>query len=98
MCHPTVEFSTDNLCIDGMQKVVCVSSAKVPIVKIWDPELNLACDMNVNNTLALENTRMVRTYVEIDERVRPLAMIIKYWTRRRVLNDAGQYIQPGAFS
>ncbi|KAL2016174.1 hypothetical protein VTK56DRAFT_4092 [Thermocarpiscus australiensis] len=72
----------------GMEKVVCVSSAKVPIVKIWDPELNLACDMNVNNTLALENTRMVRTYVSIDDRVRPLAMIIKYWTRRRIVNDA----------
>ncbi|KAI0172565.1 hypothetical protein GGR52DRAFT_413220 [Hypoxylon sp. FL1284] len=72
----------------GMDKVVCVSSAKVPIVKIWDPELQLACDMNVNNTLALENTRMIKTYVQIDERVRPLAMIIKYWTRRRKVNDA----------
>ncbi|CAP67680.1 uncharacterized protein PODANS_1_15710 [Podospora anserina S mat+] len=72
----------------GMQDVVCISAAKVPIVKIWDPELKLACDMNVNNTLALENTRMVRTYVSIDERVRPLAMIIKHWTRRRIINDA----------
>ncbi|ORY60705.1 uncharacterized protein BCR38DRAFT_459715 [Pseudomassariella vexata] len=78
----------DLLAKHGMEKVVCVSSAKVPIVKIWDPELGLACDMNVNNTLALENTRMIRTYVEIDERVRPLAMIIKYWTRRRIVNDA----------
>ncbi|KAH0565011.1 hypothetical protein GP486_001596 [Trichoglossum hirsutum] len=72
----------------GMERVVCVPNAKVPIVKIWDPELQLACDMNVNNTLALENTRMIRTYVDIDERVRPLAMIIKYWTKRRILNDA----------
>ncbi|KAI4168462.1 MAG: hypothetical protein LQ348_007485 [Seirophora lacunosa] len=72
----------------GMERVVCVNHAKVPIVKIWDPELELACDMNVNNTLALENTRMIKTYVEIDERVRPLAMIIKYWTRKRILNDA----------
>ncbi|KAI0018135.1 hypothetical protein F4780DRAFT_771948 [Xylariomycetidae sp. FL0641] len=72
----------------GMQKVVCVSSAKVPIVKIWDPELELSCDMNVNNTLALENTRMIKTYVEIDERVRPLAMIVKHWTRQRIINDA----------
>jgi DNA polymerase sigma len=73
-----------------MQRVVCVNHAKVPIVKIWDPELELSCDMNVNNTLALENTRMIRTYVEIDPRVRPLAMVIKHWTRRRVLNDAGE--------
>ena len=72
-----------------MERVVCVSHAKVPIVKIWDPELKLACDMNVNNTLALENTRMIRTYVEVDERVRPLAMSVKHWTKRRILNDAG---------
>ncbi|KAI2611844.1 hypothetical protein GGR54DRAFT_341586 [Hypoxylon sp. NC1633] len=78
----------DLLANHGMERVVCVSSAKVPIVKIWDPELQLACDMNVNNTLALENTRMIKTYVLIDERVRPLAMIIKHWTRRRIVNDA----------
>lgn len=76
---------------DGMEKVVCVPSAKVPIVKIWDPELGLACDMNINNTLALENTRMIKTYVQIDERVRPLAMIIKYWAKQRILNDAGKW-------
>jgi DNA polymerase sigma len=76
--------------VDGMEKVICVSTAKVPIVKIWDPELCLACDMNVNNTLALENTRMIKTYVQLDDRVRPLAMIIKYWTKRRVVNDAGR--------
>lgn len=78
----------------GMEKVVCISAAKVPIVKIWDPELGLACDMNVNNTLALENTRMVRIYVEADPRVRQLAMIIKYWTRRRIINDAGEMMEP----
>ncbi|KAJ9639351.1 hypothetical protein H2199_006384 [Coniosporium tulheliwenetii] len=84
----TVHMLAEALAKHGMEKVVCVPSAKVPIVKIWDPELRLACDMNVNNTLALENTRMIKTYVQIDDRVRPLAMIIKYWTSRRILNDA----------
>ena len=77
-----------------MERVVCVPHAKVPIVKFWDPELRLACDMNVNNTLALENTRMIKTYVEIDKRVRPLAMIVKQWTKRRTLNDAGEIVSP----
>lgn len=71
-----------------MERVQCIQ-AKVPIVKIWDPQYELACDMNINNTLALENTRMIKTYVQIDERVRQMAMIIKYWTRQRILNDAG---------
>ncbi|CZR62895.1 related to polynucleotide adenylyltransferase [Phialocephala subalpina] len=78
----------DLLARNGMEKVICVSTAKVPIVKIWDPELRLACDMNVNNTAALENTRMIKTYVQIDPRVRPLAMIIKNWTKERIVNDA----------
>ncbi|KAF9583438.1 hypothetical protein BGW38_009463, partial [Lunasporangiospora selenospora] len=72
----------------GMQKVFCVPRAKVPIVKLWDPELHLSCDMNINTPLGLMNTRMIKTYVAIDPRVRPFAMIIKHWARRRVLNDA----------
>lgn len=72
-----------------MQRVVCIPAAKVRIVKVWDPELELACDMNVNNVAALENTKMIRTYIQIDDRVRELAMIIKHWTKRRLINDAG---------
>ncbi|CAO3589416.1 unnamed protein product [Absidia cylindrospora] len=72
----------------GMQHVVCVPRAKVPIVRLFDTESQLACDMNVNNTMALHNTNMIRTYVAIDPRVRPLAMIIKHWTKQRLLNDA----------
>jgi DNA polymerase sigma len=75
---------------NGMERVVCVSSAKVPIVKIWDPELQVACDLNVNNPIALENTALIKKYVEMDRRVRPLAMIIKHWAKRRILNDAGK--------
>ena len=73
-----------------MERVVCIPAAKVRIVKVWDPELQLSCDMNVNNVAALENTRMINLYVQIDDRVRPLAMIVKHWTKRRILNDAGR--------
>lgn len=76
-----------------MERVICIAAAKVPIVKIWDPYLQVAADMNVNNTLALENTRMIRTYVLIDDRVRPLGLMIKYWAKQRILNDAGKYIE-----
>ncbi|CZT14888.1 uncharacterized protein RCC_00827 [Ramularia collo-cygni] len=72
----------------GMEKIVCRAAAKVPIVKYWDPDLKLHADLNVNNTLALQNTRMIKAYVQLDDRVRPLAKIIKYWTKRRILNDA----------
>jgi DNA polymerase sigma len=88
---PDMDVRLLTTCAGGMDKVVCRAVAKVPIVKCWDPELELACDINVNNPLALENTRMIRTYVQLDDRVRPLAKIIKYWTKRRLLNDAGKH-------
>ncbi|KAL6704862.1 hypothetical protein ACN47E_007545 [Coniothyrium glycines] len=83
--HPLAEALDKH----GMERVVCIPAAKVRIVKIWDPEFKLACDINVNNVAAIENTRMIKTYIDLDDRVRPLAMIIKHWTKRRILNDAG---------
>ncbi|KAG1453150.1 hypothetical protein G6F46_009486 [Rhizopus delemar] len=72
----------------GMQHIVCVPRAKVPIVRLFDPEMQLSCDINVNNTVALENTKMIKVYVSLDPRVRPLIMIVKHWTKQRLLNDA----------
>ena len=31
------------LCVDGMEDMYVVANAKVPIVKFYDPEFNLAC-------------------------------------------------------
>ncbi|KAI9505785.1 hypothetical protein BX070DRAFT_178508, partial [Coemansia spiralis] len=69
-------------------RTYCVPQARVPIVKAWDPELRIASDINVNNTIALHNTRMIQTFVAIDARVRPFVMAIKHWTKCRELNDA----------
>ncbi|KAJ2465444.1 hypothetical protein EV174_006658, partial [Coemansia sp. RSA 2320] len=69
-------------------RTYCVPHARVPIVKSWDPELRIASDINVNNTIALHNTRMIQTFVAIDARVRPFVMAIKHWSKCRELNDA----------
>lgn len=74
-----------------MQKVICVHAKAVPIVKIWDPELKLACDLNVNNQVAVKNTQLVKTYIELDERVRPVAMVVKHWSKKRVINEGEEH-------
>ncbi|CCG83661.1 PAP/25A associated domain family [Taphrina deformans PYCC 5710] len=76
----------------GMQNVVCRAQAKVPVVAIYDPELKIACDMNINNTLALRNTRLVRTYMQLDERARQLTFAIKHWAANRALNEAAYLV------
>ncbi|KAJ1560290.1 hypothetical protein HK405_007602, partial [Cladochytrium tenue] len=52
----------------GMTKVYTVGKAKVPICKFYDPELRITCDINVNNTIALHNTRLIKAYLEVDPR------------------------------
>jgi DNA polymerase sigma len=70
-----------------MVRIKPINSSKVPICKFADPEFGLACDINVNQEISLHNTELIRSYVAIDPRVRPLVMIVKYWTKCRVLND-----------
>jgi DNA polymerase sigma len=43
--------------------------------------------MGVNNNLALRNSRLIRDYSLIDDRLRQLAYFVKYWARRRKIND-----------
>ena len=70
-----------------MKNVTCVHAKAVPIVKIWDPELEMACDLNVNNHVALKNTEMVRAYMAVSWKIRAFAMTIKHWTSSRILNQ-----------
>lgn len=72
----------------GLEVTKIITKAKVPIAKVWDPILQLACDFNINNTLALQNTKLIKTYVAMDPRVRPLILFIKHWAKQRNIDDA----------
>jgi DNA polymerase sigma len=62
--------------------------ARVPIIH-WAPRKPgyLACDISVNNNLAVINSRLVGSYCAIDSRVQPLGIVIKSWAKARGIND-----------
>jgi predicted nucleotidyltransferase len=62
-------------------------TARIPIVQFMDPVSKIECDICINNTLAIRNTRLLRTYVEIDARVQGMIYFVKHWAKRRKLND-----------
>jgi len=37
--------------------------------------------------LAVHNTRMLHTYMQIDDRVRPLVFAVKHWAKARRINE-----------
>ena len=42
----------------------------------------------INNMLALVNTKLLRDYASLDPRLRQLVFVVKHWAKRRGVNDA----------
>ncbi|WWD22056.1 hypothetical protein CI109_106544 [Kwoniella shandongensis] len=67
--------------------------ARIPILKLElapSPALpfGIACDIGIENRLAIENTRLLLTYATIDPaRVRTLVLFLKVWSKRRRINS-----------
>jgi len=73
-----------------MKKVLSLWRARVPIVKFNDPHSGISCDICINNVLALYNTKLLADYAKIDLRVKQLGYILKYWAKRRAINEPYQ--------
>eukprot|EP01026_Neomeris_dumetosa_P051740 TRINITY_DN4557_c0_g1_i12.p1 TRINITY_DN4557_c0_g1~~TRINITY_DN4557_c0_g1_i12.p1 ORF type:complete len:443 (-),score=61.85 TRINITY_DN4557_c0_g1_i12:270-1598(-) len=71
----------------GMKDVRSLPHARVPICKFTFPDTGTHVDISVNNLLPVFNTKMLARYCEIDPRVRKLVYIVKFWAKRRILND-----------
>lgn len=65
-----------------------VIRAKVPILRFTDAISKVECDLNVNNSVGIRNTHLIKYYCMLDWRVRPLMLYIKMWSRFHDINDA----------
>ncbi|RXK37596.1 hypothetical protein M231_05138 [Tremella mesenterica] len=67
--------------------------ARIPILKLnlkasTALPFGIACDIGIENRLAIENTRLLLTYATIDPaRVRTLVLFLKVWAKRRRINS-----------
>lgn len=73
-----------------MKQVKALPKARVPIVKFVDWQSNIRCDICINNSLALQNTRLIAAYAKMDPRVQQFGYVIKYWTKQRQINEPYQ--------
>ena len=73
----------------GMHEVRPRATARIPIVQFVEPQSGSECDISFSNPLALCNTLLLRTYSDIDPRIRPLVYVIKRWAKARHINSPG---------
>ncbi len=72
----------------GMENVKAIPKARVPVVNFSDPRSGLNVDISVNNTLAIHNTDLLKSYANINEMVRNLILIVKHWAFHRDISNS----------
>ncbi|CAG07863.1 unnamed protein product, partial [Tetraodon nigroviridis] len=64
--------------------------ATVPILRFREKGSNLEFDLNVNNTVGIRNTFLLRGYANADHRIKPMILVVKKWARHNQINDASK--------
>lgn len=58
-----------------------IPNARVPIIKLVHKETRCSCDLSFRNTMGVQNSQLIKFLTTLDERVKPLFMILKYWAK-----------------
>lgn len=59
-----------------------VPATRIPILKFTEKETGLEVDFNINNVLAIQNSDLIYTYCQIDQRFHIMTMFIKHWAKQ----------------
>lgn len=73
-----------------MSNLVPITTAKVPILKFYHIPSELEGDISIYNTLGQQNTKLLRTYAEIDPRAKMLGYMLKRFAKVCDMCDASR--------
>ncbi|KAJ9581297.1 hypothetical protein L9F63_023531, partial [Diploptera punctata] len=73
-----------------LHSLVPITTAKVPILKFYHSRAELDGDISIYNTLGKQNTRLLKTYADIDPRVKMLGYMIKRFAKVCDMCDASK--------
>ena len=76
--------------LNAVKNVLAITSAKVPIVKMYHPYARIDADISLYNILAQENTRMLSLYADLDRRCHILGYMAKLFAKICEIGDASR--------
>ncbi|KAF9435389.1 Zinc finger, CCHC domain-containing protein [Entomortierella beljakovae] len=71
----------------SMKDVEIIQGARVPILKFTDHKTGIKVDINYGHYTGLYNTRMIESYVRIDDRIRAFLYVLKAFVKARGINE-----------
>ena len=76
--------------LKDVKNVLAITSAKVPIVKMYHVKARIEADISLYNILAQENTRMLSLYADLDSRCHILGYMVKLFAKICEIGDASR--------
>ncbi|CAB11210.1 Polynucleotide adenylyltransferase [Schizosaccharomyces pombe] len=76
--------------------VMPIRGARIPIIK-FTGQYNIHCDLSFDNLLPIHNSDLILNYSLIDERVKTLLMLVKYWASNRLI-DKTHHAFPSSYT
>ncbi|KAJ9577365.1 hypothetical protein L9F63_006045, partial [Diploptera punctata] len=67
-----------------------IPNAKTPIVTFVHKATGTSCDLSFKNGMGVQNSALIKYYLSLDERLKPLLVLIKYWTKKNELSGKGR--------
>ncbi|KAI7827663.1 hypothetical protein BC939DRAFT_394810 [Gamsiella multidivaricata] len=87
---PSIEALGSRLRLRGYQQVITIPKAFVPIVTFYDPSSGTHCDISINQPLGVHNSRLIKTYSDIDDRFKTLAVAVRQLAKNKGILDGKQ--------
>lgn len=73
-------------CGFAIEDITSKFGARIPILCLESAQFIM--DIGIRNQVAIENSHLLRTYSQFDDRVSQLGITIKHWAKRRRLSNA----------
>lgn len=66
-----------------METVCLIDTAKIPVLRYWDPEAKVDVDITLSKDNPILLSRFMRRHMQSDVRMWELCMCVKYWAKKR---------------
>nr|XP_012138483.1 PREDICTED: speckle targeted PIP5K1A-regulated poly(A) polymerase-like isoform X2 [Megachile rotundata] len=70
--------------------IIAIPKAKTPIIKFCYIRTNVSCDISFKNSLGIYKSHLIKYYISLDDRLKPLMMLIKYWGKHFKIAGSGK--------
>lgn len=95
----TSQLSHATICVNKSKKllhkhgrifsqVFAIPKAKTPIVKCVHKPTQISCDFNFKNMLGVCNSSLTRYYLSLDNKLKSVMIILKYWAKVHELSGS----------